>query len=163
MTRSRGNGGSMRRVLFLLVFAIPLAGMISVGLALSTPGSGITSATINARGLVDGKLRMHGNAPADVVFQTITIEPGGQTGWHSHPGAAAAVVRSGTLTLYWADRPCEAVPYGPGSGFFERGYGTVHVARNEGAEPVEVWVAYFDVPAGGSPLIDDEAPTESCG
>jgi quercetin dioxygenase-like cupin family protein len=152
----------MRRILLLSVLATLVAGVVSVGLALSTPGSGITSAPINARGLVDGKIRMHGNAPADVVFQTITVAPGGQTGWHSHPGPAAAVVKSGTLTLYWADEPCTAVPYAAGSGFFERGYGTVHKAVNEGTEPVEVWVTYFDVPAQGSPRVDASAPSESC-
>src|SRR5688572_24083880 len=34
----------MRRIVLVLAIAIPLAGVISVGLALSTPGSGITSA-----------------------------------------------------------------------------------------------------------------------
>jgi len=35
---------------------------------------------------------------ADTIFQQITVQPGGFTGWHSHPGPAFVTVAQGTFT-----------------------------------------------------------------
>ena len=35
----------------------------------------------------------------ETVMQQIVIGPGGSTGWHSHPGPAVALIKSGELTI----------------------------------------------------------------
>ena len=51
----------------------------------------------------------------------ITVEPGGSSGWHSHPGGAIVVVKQGSLTVYRSlGSQCQAVTYGAGQAFIER-------------------------------------------
>ena len=41
----------------------------------------------------------------EIVVQTLTLAPGGSTGWHAHPGDVFFIVKSGTLTTYGLDGP----------------------------------------------------------
>jgi quercetin dioxygenase-like cupin family protein len=140
---------------------------VPVGVALATPGSGVIAAPVMARATVDAdnfklKLRDSSN-PADAVIQQVTIAPGGHTGWHTHPGPAVVLVKSGEFTLYQADdRACNGTTYRAGQSFVDAGYGNVHIGRNEGAANVELWVAYLDVPVAGAFRIDAPAPG-NCG
>lgn len=97
---------------------------------------------------------------ADTIVQQITVQPGGFTGWHSHPGPAFVTVAQGTFTYYDGDdESCTGIPYGPGESFVDLGQGHVHSARNEGAEIVSLYVMYFDVPPGvASPFIAADNP-----
>jgi quercetin dioxygenase-like cupin family protein len=92
-------------------------------------------------------------------MQQIVFGPGGQSGWHSHPGPVVVIVKSGTLTFYSGDGACTAREYSAGQSFIDSGQGHVHIARNlSQTENVEIWVTYFDVPVGGSPRIDANDP-----
>ena len=135
-----------------------------------TSSSGITTNVVHARAAfsepVDIKLKV-GNAPqvihvaqaADTVMQQLVFGPGGQSGWHSHPGPAIVLVKSGELTLYSGDDPnCEGHAYGVGQAFIDSGQGHVHLARNEGSVDAEVWVTYLDVPPGTPARIDATDP-----
>lgn len=97
---------------------------------------------------------------ADTIVQQITVQPGGFTGWHSHPGPAFVVVAQGTFTYYdGEDQSCTGIPYGPGESFVDLGQGHVHSARNEGTEVVSLYVMYVDVPASvTSPFIQADDP-----
>ena len=139
-----------------------LAALVASGIALATPGSGIVSAPVLARATFPDhfKIKLRDSSQgADVVVQQVTIAPGGQTGWHTHPGPAIVLVKSGTFTLYDGDDPgCTGHAYGPGQGFVDPGYGHVHIGRNEGATNVELYVTFLDVPIGGAPRIDAASP-----
>lgn len=145
-----------RKHLILIAFA--LLPVIAVP-ALATPGSGASS-TILARGLAVEKIKTSGNEPYDVVVQDLTIAPGGQTGWHTHPGNAVAVVKSGTLTIYDAkDGSCTGKAYTAGQVYRDPGYGHVHIGRNESSTtPLQLVVAYLDVPIAGAFRIDAPDP-----
>jgi quercetin dioxygenase-like cupin family protein len=96
-------------------------------------------------------------------MQQIVIAPGGSTGWHSHPGPAVVLVKAGELTLYSSEDPtCTGETYSAGTGFVDSGQGHVHIARNLSQSPTELWVTYFDVPAGESVRIDVADPG-TCG
>ncbi len=144
-----------RKHLILIAFAVlPLLAVP----ALATTGSGASATTI-ARGLALEKLVTRGNQPYDVIVQELTIAPGGHTGWHTHPGNAVAVITSGTLTIYNAkDRSCTGTEYSTGDVYLDPGYGFVHLGRNESTMPLELVVAYLDVPVGGSARIDAPDP-----
>ena len=145
-----------RKHLILIAFA--LLPLVAVP-AFATPGSGASS-TILARGLAVEKVKTSGNEPYDVVVQDLTIAPGGQTGWHTHPGNAVAVVKSGTLTIYDAkDGSCTGKAYTAGQVYRDPGYGHVHIGRNESSTaPLQLVVAYLDVPIAGAFRIDAADP-----
>ena len=96
----------------------------------------------------------------DTIVQQVIVQPGGFTGWHSHPGPAVVVVAEGEFTYYDGDDPtCTGYPYGPNETFVDLGQGHVHSARNEGAVAVKLLVTYFDVPASvTNPLIPATNP-----
>ena len=155
----------MKRIVIILAGFLLLTSSMLVGVAQATPPSGITSSTPLGRISLgpyhetSPSFKIFSNAPTDTVVLTTTIAPGGSTGWHSHPGPAFIVVTSGTLTVYDGNDPaCTPHQYGQGSGFFDPGFGHVHLARNEGTVPVTEVVTYLNVPPGGSPRIDAPAP-----
>jgi hypothetical protein len=141
-----------------------------VGTVFATPGSNVLSAPVMARAgfaeTVDIKIKLrdepeviHAPNAGQTVIQKLVIGPGGQTGWHSHPGPAIALITRGELTLYSGDDPsCVGQPYGVGQAFVDSGQGHVHLARNLLNEETEVWVTYLDVPAGGAFRIDVPDP-----
>lgn len=127
--------------------------------ATATPGSGV-SGTVVAKGTSVGKLKIASpKGRADVTFRTITIEPGGSTGWHTHAGQLIAVVKSGTLTRTLSDCSVEVTP--AGTSFVEpSGSGHRHIGRNAGSEPVVLWVTYL-LPEGRA--LSDDAEAVDCG
>jgi quercetin dioxygenase-like cupin family protein len=90
--------------------------------------SGITVKTAGAR---------------DVLSTAITVDPAGTFGWHTHPGPVIVSVASGTLTLYEAHGGrCTHRRVGPGKAFVDTG-GDVHLARNEGPDPVQIYATFL--------------------
>jgi len=98
---------------------------------------------------------------ADFAVQQITLAPGGATGWHTHPGPALVLVRSGEFTLYNAGAGCTPTMYKAGQSFVDAGFGNVHIGRNEApAGNVELYVLYL-APAGAGVRIDAPKPVAS--
>ncbi len=89
----------------------------------------------------------------DYVVRTITIVPGGYTGWHFHDGPLFAYVRQGTLTRTMAD--CTTVEVSPAGSALVEEPSHVHIGRNLGATAVVLDVLY--VLPTGSPLSQDAA------
>lgn len=144
-----------RRSTFAIALSLAIAiTLVGSGIALGTAGSGVAGVVV-ARGTADEKVKTRGDQPYDVVVQTITIAPGGHTGWHTHHGVAIAVVKSGTLTIYHADdKTCTPQHFSAGRVYIDPGYGHVHIGRNEGTTTLELSVTYLDVPTGGAFRID---------
>jgi quercetin dioxygenase-like cupin family protein len=79
-------------------------------------------------------------------------------GWHSHPAAAAVIVAKGTLTVYDSGDPsCSPHPYSAGQGFIEPA-NRVHRARNEGKQPVVLYVTYLGLPSGAKSYVPAAKP-----
>jgi mannose-6-phosphate isomerase-like protein (cupin superfamily) len=96
----------------------------------------------------------------DVAVQTITFQPGGQSGWHSHPGPVFISVVSGEMTFYMGDDPeCKPTVRRAGEGFLDTGDHT-HIARNESGQPATNVVTYFVPP--GAPLRIDQPNPGNC-
>ena len=141
-----------------------VAVMASIGVAAATSGSGAVG-TVLARGTLEAGAKVDADGlkfktqdATDVVTQSITVAPGGHTGWHSHPGPVFVTIRSGTLTFYDASEPaCSPVTYRAGDTFIDRGGGHVHIARNEGTTTLELYATYL-VPVGAAIRIDAPDP-----
>jgi quercetin dioxygenase-like cupin family protein len=120
--------------------AATAASLFAPATASATPGRDIHAETLS-------QATLNGH---DYVTREITIEPGGSTGWHWHPGRVFGVVRSGTLTHDFADCSVDGT-YGAGAPITEpSGPDHVHVGRNLGTDPVVMWVVYIN--PTGQPL-----------
>jgi len=98
--------------------------------------------------------------PFDIAVQTIVFQPGGQSGWHSHPGPVFIQVVSGTMTFYEStDRQCRPIVRTAGQGYLDVGE-YAHIARNETSSPATNVVTYFAPP--GAALKIDQPKSEYC-
>jgi quercetin dioxygenase-like cupin family protein len=97
-------------------------------------------------------------APAfDLAVQSIAFQPGGQSGWHRHPGPVFVQVISGVTTEYKSDDPtCAPIVHAAGQAYVDAGE-HAHIARNESGAPATVLVTYL-VPPGAALRIDAPAP-----
>jgi len=103
-------------------------------------------------------IRIVADAPADVYVVTNTVEPGGHSGWHTHPGPSLVLVKSGTATVYdSADPTCTPATYPAGTGFVDVGGGHVHLVRNAGNVQLEL-IAFQMIPAGAARRVDAPDP-----
>lgn len=139
----------MRNAIRSPLLAVALAVMFA-GTALATAGTGFHPTNL-ARGTMSepvhfntGAVKLQTKDPVDFVTFSLTIDPAGSSGWHSHPGVVLITVTSGTVTFY--DEHCSAKVYPAGSSFVESG-GDVGLAHNEGTVPALAYVTYL-VPAG---------------
>jgi quercetin dioxygenase-like cupin family protein len=141
-----------------------VAAMASIGLVAATPGSGAVPSTL-ATGILDAgvkirtdDLRLSTRDDVQVVTQSITIAPGGHTGWHSHPGPVFVTIAAGSMAFYDGDRhKCKSVIYETGESFIDRGGGHVHIARNEGITNLVLLATYL-VPVGAPVRTDVPNP-----
>ena len=78
---------------------------------------------LKIRATVGGRKRtIQVRESAETVVQHIVVQPGGFTGWHTHPGPAVALVVEGSLTLYQGKDPrCRGFEYGPSEAFIDPG------------------------------------------
>lgn len=121
----------------------------------ATPGSGATTSIV-AQGTTTDQVHVEANGSTAMVYQRVTLQPGGFTGWHYHPGPLLVVVQSGTLTHF--DERCDSRTYTAGQAFEELpGAEHVHMGENVGDVPVVLDVTYV-VPAGGPLRVDATAP-----
>jgi quercetin dioxygenase-like cupin family protein len=80
--------------------------------------------------------------PCDTAFQQATVQPGGSSGWHTHPGATFVAVGQGEGTIYRVvGSDCPAEKIGIGTGFAQMP-AELHMVRNEGTAPFVVYTLY---------------------
>lgn len=95
---------------------------------------------------------------SDLYVQNNVWQPGGDTGWHSHPGHSLIIVTAGTVTDYESNDPdCKPSVYTQGMGFVDAGGDHVHLIRNEGAVPASTMAIQL-IPANAARRIDAEQP-----
>jgi quercetin dioxygenase-like cupin family protein len=134
------------------ILLLALSGVVVIR-ARATPSSGLTNLPL-ARGTnaSDGTIPLQ--VGTDVAMVQITVDPGGSSGWHSHPGGAIVVVKQGSLTVYRSiGSQCEIATYGAQQAFVERP-GEVDQVINTGTIPYVLFVTFPHVPQGDSPRID---------
>jgi hypothetical protein len=95
------------------------------------------------------KIEMEATRTIDVVTVLFTVQPGGNSGWHTHPGPAVFTIRSGALTMYDNDDPaCTPQLFPAGTGSIEADTSAHgHLLRNETGTVAETVVTFL-VPVG---------------
>jgi quercetin dioxygenase-like cupin family protein len=150
----------MKRAVRWALAAAGLAGVI-IAVTLSPGGATPPVGLVNTL-LAQGTNTSSGTIPlqggTNVVVAQITVQPGGSSGWHSHPGGAIVVVQSGSLTTYAAmGSDCHTMTYTAGQAFIERS-GEVMNVLNTGTVPYTLFVTFPRVPQGASPRTDEPDP-----
>jgi hypothetical protein len=116
-----------RAVITAVVVAVSAVGLTA---ALASPPSGFHPTNIVAEAELPVPVHINSDGikfrtkdAVDVRVQSVTIDPGGRSGWHHHPGMVIVAAQTGTVTFLDAD--CHATTYGPespnGSVFIESG------------------------------------------
>lgn len=95
---------------------------------------------------------------ASVVVGEVTWEPGGTSGWHTHPGPVIVSVAEGELELVNED-DCVTRTYSAGEAFAAPGQGNIHIATNASdTEGAVAYVTWLGVPDGEPPTVWVEPP-----
>jgi hypothetical protein len=136
-------------------FAAVALGSLGVGF---TPTTLVTANLANKVELNHDGVKFQTKGLTDVRVQKIVFAPGGNSGWHHHPGIVIAAVASGDVTF---TRGCSSTTYGPGrstgSVFVESGDHPGQASSVGGATVYATFVA----PHADPPLfrIEDDPPT----
>jgi quercetin dioxygenase-like cupin family protein len=151
LAKALGALGALLAVITLVQFranATPPSGLVNVPLA---RGTDVSNGTIPLQ------------VGTDVAMAQITVDPGGSSGWHSHPGGAIIIVKQGSLTVYRSiGSQCQVETYGAGQAFIERP-GEVDQVINMGSIPYILFVTFPRVPQGDSARIDQPDPGTCAG
>jgi quercetin dioxygenase-like cupin family protein len=154
-----------------------IATSLFVAPALATPGQGFAPAPI-----VNGTFgTIHINTAGDKTdkwglnFKTLdstdlgadrlTVQPGGFSGWHAHPGPVFVTVTRGSIVWFnGADPLCGSTPYSTGQSFIEKPYGPHNVMNASNSADAE-FVAITIKPSGfvGPAFRLDRAKPNNCG
>src|SRR5262245_4411446 len=113
----------MKRAGIWALLTVGLVGVVTavtVGPGWATPPSGLTNVPLaRGTGVSDGTIPFQ--AGTDIAMAQITVQPGGSSGWHSHPGGAIVVVKAGSLTVNRSvGGQCQTTDYSAGQAFIER-------------------------------------------
>jgi quercetin dioxygenase-like cupin family protein len=125
------------------------------GVALATPGHGISAEVIATKTVQH--LSIQADDPTTALVVRVTLEPGGTSGWHSHPATLAVAVRSGEITL--VSDSCTRRTLHAGEMFLERP-GVVHRIVNNGSSDTVLIATILGLPAGASPTTDEPNPCD---
>ncbi len=130
-----------------IVVTLALAAIVGT-VAWATPGSAFsTTPLVRSTAAVRINVKTHPHTLNDVQVQSVVGQPGGYSGWHSHPGYGIVAVRAGTVAIYHGDDPTCTPHYVSAGEVFTEEPGHVHFVRNEGTVAYEAY-ATFIMPVG---------------
>jgi len=108
---------------------------------------------------LDGKATQVVNVkdPSRTVVARLTLQPGAQFPWHTHPGPVIVNVVEGEL-VYVGSEDCVERDYPAGTAFIDAGHGHVHTAFNPTDDETVLVATFFEAPAQGPLLLPAQAP-----
>src|ERR687898_356786 len=112
---------------------------------------------------LDGKATevINSKEPSRTVVARITVQPGAQFPWHTHPGPVIVNVTQGELVYVGAD-DCVKRSYPAGTAFVDAGHGHVHTAYNPTDAPTVFVATFFEVPPAPAPLLIPADAPDDC-
>jgi quercetin dioxygenase-like cupin family protein len=156
-----------------VAFAAFAGSILSIAIvpAGATPGSGFApSPIVNGHfGTLDAKTEsdktghwvmiLKTKDDTDVGSDRLTVQPGGFSGWHSHPAPVFVTVTQGSIVWYDGSNPtCPGHTYHVGDSFDEQAY-RVHNVRNASNSAPAEFIAIRINPTGVGFRLDETKPT----
>ena len=165
-TRRRARGRVL--LIVLSVCALAIGANVLPSAAQEPPPPPISTELLTGRAAftddVDLKFKLDGGTdvvnvkdPSRTAVARITVQPGAQFPWHTHPGPVVANVVQGELVYIAAD-DCKERAYPAGTTFVDAGGDHVHTAVNRTNAPTVVVATFFRAPAEGPLTIPVQAP-----
>src|SRR5205814_2151242 len=119
----RAGDAAVMRTLKHIAPVLAIVGvLVVVAIAMASPPSGQHPSAVVSGTLADplhintDRIKFQTKEPTDFASFTVTYDPGGYSGWHTHPGIVLAVVQSGSVVRTVA---CESHVYNAGDAFVE--------------------------------------------
>ena len=126
---------------------IRLAGLVLVAALALAAAATASAPPIVAKAMAVGHMQattIHAQT-GTAVLDAITIQPGGNFGWHVHGAPVAVVVTGGTLTVFDPSvQGCEPFKVSKGQSFVEPA-NHIHLARNDGTTKVTLYAFYMGI------------------
>ena len=154
-----------KKILISAAATVVVVGGFLVAPAIATPGSGFVPSSVAAfhydaldvKADKDAKwdLFLKTKDDTDIGVDKLTVDPGGQSGWHTHAGPTFVTVKTGEIT--WYDGVlCSWRIYHAGDSFIEAPNHS-HMVVNAGADTAE-FIAIQIRPKGTPGRIDAPLP-----
>ena len=134
---------------------------LSSNAVIASPSVGFT-AKVLAKGTFAGPVEIKGlgiqfstEGSTDVLVQQVDIAPGGQSGWHEHPGLVIVAVATGAVIVTVGCRA--GLQYSAGQSFTEPPLTPMLVENASSTAPAQNF-ATLVVPSGRAPRIELPGP-----
>jgi quercetin dioxygenase-like cupin family protein len=115
--------------------------------------SGVRTVLSTGNTVTGEPIRYPAGAPAQLTTMEITLEPGQQTGWHTHPMPVFGYILEGELTVDYGAKGVRT--YVKGEGLAEA-MNEAHNGRNTGLGPVTILAVFIG--AEGMPASVSASP-----
>ena len=154
---------SQRSMLLATLLALLMA-MLTVAIVQATPPSGQhpsmpTIGALDAPIVINtDRIKFQTKDPTDVATYSVTYDPSGFSGWHTHPGFILVTVQSGSVIRMVG---CDSWTYTAGQSFIESDEQPVGAIANASATDPAVLLATQITPRGSARRID-AASAPSC-
>jgi quercetin dioxygenase-like cupin family protein len=136
------------------IIALAAVVVLTAGIAVATPSRGFTTKLLGAATF--DSLSIQESEPSSVLFVRVEQEPGGTSGWHSHPADVYVLVKQGRVAVI-EEGDCARAVYTRGDIFHETP-GHVHKAFNVGDGKLVLVATFLGVPPGAATLKDEANP-----
>ena len=136
--------------------------LVAAAVALATPPSGqqVSPALVgtlrDTQRIKTDHVKFRTKTPVEVSTFTITLAPGGYTGWHTHPGVLFATVQSGAVVRQVG---CQSRTYTTGEAFVEHGDQPTGQVQNASILEPAVFAVTHIAPPGAARRQDSEPPS----
>ena len=130
--------------------AVALGVAMSAATATATPPDGDATRTDIANGSTETPVSITTDGPTTLVVQSLVLQPGASSGWHTHPGSELSAITGGSVALQTATA-CGPVTYGAGQAVFIPA-GVPHRVVNQSGSQAQVVLTYtlpVDAPVRG--------------
>jgi quercetin dioxygenase-like cupin family protein len=133
-----------------------------VAIAMATPPSGQHPGTVITGTLTDpvhvntDRVKFQTKDPTDFATFNVTYDPGGYSGWHTHPGLLFVVVQSGSVVR---TVDCQSHVYHAGDAFIESDAQPAGQVRNASVNESAVLYVTQIVPRGSPRRVEADPPS----
>jgi quercetin dioxygenase-like cupin family protein len=135
--------------------------LVMATIALASPPSGqhttpAVTGTLQPIDIEPNGIEFETEQPVEVTTFTLTLDPGGFTGWHTHPGVLIATVQSGAVIRQVG---CDSQTYSVGQAFVEHGDQPTGQVKNASATQPAVFSVTQIAPPGTPRRTEDSPPS----
>jgi quercetin dioxygenase-like cupin family protein len=148
------------KVLAPVLAIVAVLGVVAIAMATPPsgqhPGAAVTGTLTDPVHINTDRVKFQTKEPTDLATFNVTYDPGGYSGWHTHPGMLFVVVQSGSVVR---TVDCESHIYHAGDVFIESDDQPAGQVRNASVTESAVLYVTQIVPHGSPRRVEADAPS----